>query len=121
MLSYSLTERKFLYAYSTLWEPNLKYQLPSLFKLPVEDEEKLRGIFKTYSRDRHSDNEEIPELRRSNCNQCDKSFPSTARLCHHNKQIHSIMKFKCDQCDKEFSVKNYLRLHMGNHVSVKFK
>lgn len=54
------------------------------------------------------------------CDQCDRTFPTTANLQAHQVNMHSD-EFKCDFCHMKFKVKDDLFEHRNVHTDQKYK
>ncbi|KPM09042.1 hypothetical protein QR98_0075720 [Sarcoptes scabiei] len=68
---------------------------------------------------RHRKNSETSNVKRRirkfNCTECEKIFPTKIQLKLHQSRIHSISAFRCDQCDAGFIYRSKLNAHKRRH------
>lgn len=57
------------------------------------------------------------------CTQCDKTFPTSAKLDEHVKRVHeNVRNFSCEHCGKAYFKKKELDIHkMAKHTSIKIR
>ena len=53
------------------------------------------------------------------CDKCGKSFPSQAKLRHHEEDVHEDGHFVCDECGKVCNSQRILNAHQKQHKVVK--
>merc|ERR1712029_582822 len=53
------------------------------------------------------------------CDKCGKSFPSQAKLRHHEEDVHEDGHFVCDECGKVCNSQRILNTHQKQHKVVK--
>lgn len=64
---------------------------------------------------------EIYKTKMHECKECDKKFPSAAKLEMHFKNNHSSERpYSCRYCDSTFAVAFYRKLHEKRHTNKKY-
>ena len=62
----------------------------------------------------NTENQEVDESNKRNCEQCNNEFVDNKGLLRHKTEVHMKIKpFKCDQCGNSFARHDNLKLHVN--------